>query len=59
MRLFKELILIFIFFLIAGCQTLKGVKESVEGLGEDIYTTSKNVWQTIKKADSWFRENYW
>ncbi|MFC1704218.1 hypothetical protein ACFL1E_05515 [Candidatus Omnitrophota bacterium] len=47
----------------AGCATVKG---TASGLAEDTKAAGKGignslgyVWDKTKKADAWFRENYW
>jgi predicted small secreted protein len=51
------------FILLSGCETSKGaavgmggaVASTASGVAED----SKNLWQSILKADKWMRDNLW
>ncbi len=49
--------LFFLIFIISisGCQTVKGVGGIGKGLADDAY----GIWQVIKRADEWIKENYW
>lgn len=56
-------ILFLCLILSSGCETTKGavvgVGATVAGTTSGIAKDSKNLWQSILKADNWLRENLW
>ncbi|MCM8765783.1 MAG: hypothetical protein NC920_02935 [Candidatus Omnitrophica bacterium] len=42
-----------------GCATLKGISQGVALTCQGITDDSKNLWQSLLKADKWIRENLW
>jgi len=51
-RLILGVLFLAFFVSLCGCQTIKAI-------GKGLAADTDNTWTAIKKADSWFRENYW
>lgn len=48
---------------LSGCSTLKGLgvglSEGISRTAAGVKEDSRNLWQTILKADNWVKENMW
>ena len=50
---------LFSFFLLAGCNTAKGVATGVKATAKGAVKDVKGVGGGVKKADSWVKKNLW
>ena len=47
------------FVTVSGCQTVKNTVAGAGAIGKGLADDTYNTWQTIERADEWFKENCW